>query len=162
MNVDVGTTAPNFKLPIDGDGELDLSSLRGKKVILYFYPKDDTPGCTLESKDFSNLNKIISKKDSESKKDNPVKKVINLLKSTDDSSIQSAIDIVTEQLQSVNIDVANRLLIVLFEQQKYEQLCSMFTQLHIFRVYRNKYIFKQQKCMNYTNFYDKKSSSQKC
>ena len=61
MNVDVGTTAPNFKLPIDGGGELELSSLRGKKVILYFYPKDSTPGCTLEAKDFRDSIKKFEK-----------------------------------------------------------------------------------------------------
>ena len=52
MSVGVGNTAPNFKLPIDGGGELELSSLRGEKVVLYFYPKDSTPGCTLEAQDF--------------------------------------------------------------------------------------------------------------
>ena len=52
MIVDVGNTAPNFRLPIDGGAELQLSSLKGGKVILYFYPKDSTPGCTLEAQDF--------------------------------------------------------------------------------------------------------------
>ena len=52
MSVGVGNTAPNFKLTIDGGGELELSSLRGEKVVLYFYPKDSTPGCTLEAQDF--------------------------------------------------------------------------------------------------------------
>lgn len=44
--------APDFTLPTDGGGEVSLSGLRGKNVVLYFYPKDDTPGCTQESKDF--------------------------------------------------------------------------------------------------------------
>ncbi len=44
-----GDKAPDFTLPTDGDGEITLSSLRGQNVILYFYPKDDTPGCTTES-----------------------------------------------------------------------------------------------------------------
>ena len=52
MIVDVGNTAPNFRLPIDGGAELELSSLKGGKVVLYFYPKDSTPGCTLEAQDF--------------------------------------------------------------------------------------------------------------
>ena len=52
MIVDVGNTAPNFKLPTDGGGKLELSSLKGGKVVLYFYPKDSTPGCTLEAQDF--------------------------------------------------------------------------------------------------------------
>lgn len=48
-----GDKAPDFTLPVDGGGKLTLSSLQGKKVVLYFYPKDDTPGCTQESKDFT-------------------------------------------------------------------------------------------------------------
>jgi peroxiredoxin Q/BCP len=50
--LDVGDVAPDFTLPIDGGGELTLSSMRGKKVVLYFYPKDDTSGCTKEACDF--------------------------------------------------------------------------------------------------------------
>lgn len=49
MRVDVGDKAPDFTLPTDGGGELSLSSLKGKNVVLYFYPKDDTSGCTAES-----------------------------------------------------------------------------------------------------------------
>ena len=52
MSVDVGDKAPEFTLPTDGKGELTLSSLRGKKVVLYFYPKDSTPGCTTEAENF--------------------------------------------------------------------------------------------------------------
>lgn len=48
-----GDTAPAFKLPTDGGGEIDLAALKGKSVILYFYPKDDTPGCTTEAIDFT-------------------------------------------------------------------------------------------------------------
>lgn len=47
-----GVKAPDFTLPTDGDGTIKLSSLKGSPVILYFYPKDDTPGCTTESCDF--------------------------------------------------------------------------------------------------------------
>lgn len=50
-----GQTAPDFELPRSGGGSLRLSSLRGKPVVLYFYPKDDSSGCTLEAKDFSAL-----------------------------------------------------------------------------------------------------------
>ncbi|MGB3406822.1 MAG: thioredoxin-dependent thiol peroxidase [Jannaschia sp.] len=46
---DVGQMAPDFTLPRDGGGEISLSALRGKQVVLYFYPKDDTPGCTKEA-----------------------------------------------------------------------------------------------------------------
>lgn len=49
MALNVGDTAPGFSLPTDGGGTLSLDDLRGKKVILYFYPKDDTPGCTKEA-----------------------------------------------------------------------------------------------------------------
>lgn len=48
----IGDTAPDFTLPTDNDGTLTLSDLRGQKVVLYFYPKDSTPGCTTESCDF--------------------------------------------------------------------------------------------------------------
>ncbi len=44
-----GDTAPDFTLPRDGGGTLTLSALRPKKVVLYFYPKDDTSGCTKEA-----------------------------------------------------------------------------------------------------------------
>jgi len=47
-----GTTAPDFTLQTDDGGEVTLSDYRGKKVVLYFYPKDDTPGCTAEACSF--------------------------------------------------------------------------------------------------------------
>ena len=51
----VGEAAPEFKAT-DLDGkDVDLNSLRGKWVVLYFYPKDDTPGCTIEAKQFTEL-----------------------------------------------------------------------------------------------------------
>ena len=53
---ELGKIAPNFKLPATGDQQFELKSLRGKKVVLYFYPKDNTPGCTNESKDFAAAN----------------------------------------------------------------------------------------------------------
>ena len=49
MAVEVGKKAPDFKLPTDGGGTVSLKALRGKPVVLYFYPKDDTPGCTAEA-----------------------------------------------------------------------------------------------------------------
>jgi peroxiredoxin Q/BCP len=51
----IGQTAPQFELPRDGGGTLSLASLQGKSVVLYFYPKDDTSGCTAEAIDFSAL-----------------------------------------------------------------------------------------------------------
>lgn len=50
-----GDVAPDFTLPRDGGGSVTLSALRPKKVVLYFYPKDDTPGCTIEAIDFTRL-----------------------------------------------------------------------------------------------------------
>ena len=47
-----GDTAPDFTLPTD-DGEVRLADLKGKAVALYFYPKDDTSGCTAEAQDFT-------------------------------------------------------------------------------------------------------------
>jgi len=44
-----GTEAPNFQLPTDNGGTVELAKLRGGPVVLYFYPRDDTPGCTREA-----------------------------------------------------------------------------------------------------------------
>jgi thioredoxin-dependent peroxiredoxin len=49
MSLKIGDPAPEFTLPTDGDGTVSLAALRGKKVVLYFYPKDDTSGCTKEA-----------------------------------------------------------------------------------------------------------------
>ena len=49
----IGDIAPDFTLPRDGGATITLSALKPGKVVLYFYPKDDTPGCTLEAQDFS-------------------------------------------------------------------------------------------------------------
>ena len=64
MPLQAGTEAPHFELP-DADMEMfSLSELRGKKnVILYFYPKDDTPGCTMEANEFSDLESDFAKRD---------------------------------------------------------------------------------------------------
>ncbi|WP_341705516.1 peroxiredoxin [Ferrovibrio sp.] len=51
--LDVGDRAPAFTLPTDGGGKVSLSALKGKIVVLYFYPKDDTSGCTREAIAFS-------------------------------------------------------------------------------------------------------------
>lgn len=50
-----GSAAPDFTLPRDGGGTISLSGLRPQKVVLYFYPKDDTPGCTIEAIDFTRM-----------------------------------------------------------------------------------------------------------
>ena len=49
----IGSTAPDFTLPRDGDQTVILSALRSSKVVVYFYPKDDTSGCTLEAQEFT-------------------------------------------------------------------------------------------------------------
>ncbi|MGH8431283.1 MAG: redoxin domain-containing protein, partial [Solimonas sp.] len=49
MSVEEGRKAPDFTAPTDGGKKLKLSELRGKPVVLYFYPKDDTSGCTAEA-----------------------------------------------------------------------------------------------------------------
>lgn len=51
--VTVGNAAPDFTLPRDGDQTITLSTLRPAKVVVYFYPKDDTSGCTLEAQQFT-------------------------------------------------------------------------------------------------------------
>jgi peroxiredoxin Q/BCP len=65
MTVTIGDKAPAFDLPTDSlsdcGGRLSLKSLKGKKVVLYFYPKDSTPGCTTEGNDFRDLHKQFVK-----------------------------------------------------------------------------------------------------
>jgi peroxiredoxin Q/BCP len=56
-----GAKAPDFDMPTDDGSGVDLAGLRGKTVVLYFYPKDDTPGCTNEAKDFSALKSEFDK-----------------------------------------------------------------------------------------------------
>lgn len=48
-DLNIGDSAPNFEMATDGEGVIKLSDLKGQNVILYFYPKDDTPGCTKEA-----------------------------------------------------------------------------------------------------------------
>jgi peroxiredoxin Q/BCP len=54
MEIFINELAPLFSLPSDDGTIIDLAELKGRNVILYFYPKDDTPGCTIEAQDFSN------------------------------------------------------------------------------------------------------------
>ena len=61
--VELGKKAPGFKVATDGGGTIALSDLKGKKVILYFYPKDDTPGCTKEACGFRDALPDFSKID---------------------------------------------------------------------------------------------------
>jgi len=59
--IEVGDKAPDFRLARDGGSTVSLADFKGKKLVLYFYPKADTPGCTIEAKDFSRLHAAFSK-----------------------------------------------------------------------------------------------------
>jgi peroxiredoxin Q/BCP len=56
-----GSKAPAFSLPRDGGGKIALADFKGQNLVLYFYPRADTPGCTVESKAFSSLSKAFAK-----------------------------------------------------------------------------------------------------
>lgn len=62
MSIEIGQLAPDFTLATDTGAALKLSDLRNKKVILYFYPKDNTPGCTKEACEFRDVWKNLEKK----------------------------------------------------------------------------------------------------
>lgn len=55
MLLEIGAKAPSFKLPRDGGGTVSLADFKGKNLVVYFYPRADTPGCTRESIEFSKL-----------------------------------------------------------------------------------------------------------
>ena len=55
INLKIGDKAPNIELKTDGNQIFSLAELTGKNCVIYFYPKDDTPGCTLEAQDFTEL-----------------------------------------------------------------------------------------------------------
>ncbi|SIT76778.1 peroxiredoxin Q/BCP [Yoonia rosea] len=59
----IGDTAPAFSLPRDGGEIVNLSDFKGKKVVLYFYPKDDTPGCTKEAIGFTDMVEAFAAED---------------------------------------------------------------------------------------------------
>lgn len=56
-----GSRAPAFALPRDGGGQVSLADFKGRKLVLYFYPKADTSGCTIEANDFSKLRSAFAK-----------------------------------------------------------------------------------------------------
>ena len=60
MKLKLNQKAPIFKLPSTSGNILKIDKIK-KYIILYFYPKDDTPGCTLESRDFNKLNSVLKK-----------------------------------------------------------------------------------------------------
>ncbi len=59
--LEVGSKAPPFKLQRDGGSTVSLADFKGKALVIYFYPRADTPGCTRESIDFSKLNAQFQK-----------------------------------------------------------------------------------------------------
>jgi peroxiredoxin Q/BCP len=65
MSLSIGTRAPAFSLPATDGREIRLDSLKGRKVVLYFYPKDDTSGCTLEAQNFQALKQDFAAADTE-------------------------------------------------------------------------------------------------
>ena len=65
MSLSVGSSAPHFTLPAHGGREIDLAAYHGRKVVLYFYPKDDTSGCTKEAQEFQALKAQFAAADTE-------------------------------------------------------------------------------------------------
>ena len=59
---EIGDKAPEFSSKTDGGGEISLSDFVGKPVVVYFYPKDSTPGCTQEACDFRDTMPALAKK----------------------------------------------------------------------------------------------------
>jgi thioredoxin-dependent peroxiredoxin len=65
MPLTLGDRAPDFSLPTNKGETVSLASLEGRKAVLYFYPKDDTSGCTLEAQDFNRLRGEFAAADAE-------------------------------------------------------------------------------------------------
>ena len=65
MPLQAGAKAPDFTLPRDGGGTLSLSEFKGRKLVLYFYPKADTEGCTKEAIAFSGLKAKFARADTD-------------------------------------------------------------------------------------------------
>ncbi len=63
MTLEISSKAPDFQVENDLGEIVKLSDFKGKNVVLYFYPKDDTPGCTIEAQDFSSKAKDFAKFD---------------------------------------------------------------------------------------------------
>lgn len=65
MTPAVGDKAPDFRLPTDGGDDVTIDSFRGRKLVIYAYPKDDTSGCTKEAIDFNTLRAAFRQADTE-------------------------------------------------------------------------------------------------
>ncbi|HIC61167.1 MAG TPA: thioredoxin-dependent thiol peroxidase [Marine Group III euryarchaeote] len=63
MTLEVGNKAPNFILPDQNGNSVRLDDFAGRWLVVYFYPRDDTPGCTVEANDFTRLKKDFEKKE---------------------------------------------------------------------------------------------------
>ncbi len=63
--VEMGKKVPNFKIPSSSGNEFSLTSKKGKKIVLYFYPKDNTPGCTTEGIEFNEMLSQFKKQNAE-------------------------------------------------------------------------------------------------
>lgn len=61
MTLEVGDKVPDLKLPASGGKEINLKDYKGRTLVVYFYPKDNTPGCTQEGQDFRDLYKDFQK-----------------------------------------------------------------------------------------------------
>ena len=57
MTLEVGNKAPNFTLPDQNGNSVRLDDFAGRWLVVYFYPRDDTPGCTIEAKEFTDSKK---------------------------------------------------------------------------------------------------------
>ncbi|MBW0146487.1 peroxiredoxin [Marinobacter arenosus] len=64
-SVELGQPVPDFEASATGDQTIRLADLRGQNVVIYFYPKDNTPGCTSEGQDFRDLMKAFTELDTE-------------------------------------------------------------------------------------------------
>jgi peroxiredoxin Q/BCP len=65
MALELGQPAPDFTLPATDGREISLSALKGRKVVLYFYPKDNTSGCTAQAQDFQRLKEAFAAAETE-------------------------------------------------------------------------------------------------
>lgn len=63
--VSIGKKVPQFSLPATGNQTIKLSELKGKNIVIYFYPKDSTPGCTLEGQDFRDIKRKFSSRNTQ-------------------------------------------------------------------------------------------------
>ncbi len=102
--LEVGSPAPHFRLLRDGGGSISLADFEGRTLVLFFYPKADTPGCTNEAKDFSRLQSAFAKAGVEviGVSADPVKKQ-DTFKAKHDLTMPLASDEAHEMLQAYGV-----------------------------------------------------------